>query len=48
MVKFLGAVKKAKISNFIGLFCLKDNLVGHKTDIEVSSPNMTQKGCGEF
>ena len=32
MVKFLGAGEKVKISNFIGLFCLKYKLVGQKTD----------------
>ena len=38
MVKFLGAGEKAEISNFIGLFCLKDKLLGQKTDTAVSSP----------
>ena len=39
MVKFLGAGKKVKISNFISLFCLKDKLLGQKTDTAVSSPD---------
>ena len=39
MVKFLGAGEKAEISNFIGLFCLKDKLLGQKTDTAVSSPD---------
>ena len=39
MVKFLGAGKKAKISNFIGWFCLKDKLLEQKTDAAVSSPD---------
>ena len=32
IVKFLRAGKKVKISNFIGWFCLKDKLLGQKTD----------------
>ena len=39
MVEFLGAGEKAKISNFIGLFCLKDKLLGQKTDTAVFSPD---------
>ena len=31
-VDFFWAGEKVKISNFIGLFCLKDKLVGQKTD----------------
>ena len=37
MVKFLGAGKKAEISNFIVFFCLKDELLGQKTDTAASS-----------
>ena len=36
MVKFLGAGEKAKISNFIGWFCLKDILLAEKLDRTVS------------
>ena len=39
MVKFLGAGKKAEISNFIGWFYLKDKLLEKKTDAAVSSPD---------
>ena len=39
LVKFLGAGKKAEISNFIGWFCLKDKLLGQKTDAAVSYPD---------
>ena len=39
MVKFLGPAKKAEISNFIGLFFLKDKLLEKKTDAAVSSPD---------
>ena len=39
MVKFLGASEEAKISNFISLFCLKDKLLGQKTDTAVSCPD---------
>ena len=38
MVKFLGAGKKAEISNLIGLFCLKDKLLRQETDTAVSCP----------
>ena len=39
MVKFLGAGKKAKISNFVGWFCLKDILLEQKIDRTVSCPD---------
>ena len=39
VVKFLRAGKKAEISNFISLLCLKDKLLGQKTDRSVSSPD---------
>ena len=39
MVKFLGPVKKAEISNFIGWFFLKDKLLEQETDAAVSSPD---------
>ena len=39
MVKFLGAGKEAEISNFIGCLCLKDKLLGQKTDTAVSFPD---------
>ena len=38
-VKFLGAGEKVEISNLIGLFCLKDKLLGQKTDTADSSTN---------
>ena len=42
MVKFLGADEKIEISSFIGLFCLKDKLLGQKTETAVSSPDTAE------
>ena len=39
MVKFIGAGEKAKISNFIGWFCLKNKLLEQKNDAAVSCPD---------
>ena len=39
MVKFLGAGEKAKISNSIDWFCVKDKLLGQKTEIIVYCPD---------
>ena len=39
MVKFLQTGKKAKISNFIGWFCLKEKLLEEKMDTSVSCPD---------
>ena len=39
MVKFLGAGKKTKISNFIGWFCIKDKLLGQKAERAVYCPD---------
>ena len=38
-VKFLGASEKTKISNFIGWFCVKDKLLGQKTERTVYCPD---------
>ena len=39
MVKFLGAGEKRKISNFIGWFCVKDKLLGQKTERTIYCPD---------
>ena len=39
MMKFLGVDEKAKISNFIGWFCLKDKLLEQKTAAAVFCPD---------
>ena len=39
MAKFLRAGKKVKISNFMGLFCLKDQLFEQRIDTESSCPD---------
>ena len=39
MVKFLGAGKKTKISNFIGWFCINDKLLGQKAERAVYCPD---------
>ena len=39
MVTFLGASEKAKISNFVGWFCLKDKLLWQKGDTAVLFPD---------
>ena len=39
LVNFLQADKKTKISNFIGLFCVKDKLLGQKTERAVYCPD---------
>ena len=38
-MNFVGAGEKAKISNFVGWFCLKDKLLGQKTYTAVSCPD---------
>ena len=38
-VKFLGPGEKSKISNFIGWFCVKDKLLGQKTETTVYCPD---------
>ena len=38
-VKFVGAGKRDKISNFIGWFCLKDILLEQKSERTVSCPD---------
>ena len=38
-VNFPQAGKKSKIPNFVGWFCLKDKLLGQKTDTAVSCPD---------
>ena len=39
MMKFVGACKKAKISNVTGLFCVKHKLLERKTDAAASCPH---------
>ena len=45
-MNFLRASEKVKISNFIGGFCLKDNLTDQKLTLQV--PILTVKSCGKF
>ena len=39
LVNFLRAGEKTKISNFIGWFCVKDKLLGQKTERAVYCPD---------